>query len=105
MARAAPTSTIVESQIKALPVLERNFLALAQTMPGAAPNYISKFSRVKFGSPADQRNGFTTLIDGGSVDDAIWGTPRSTSARTRSRNSRCSATSSTRSTARHWRRW
>jgi hypothetical protein len=75
VARAAPTSTIVEDQIQALPVLERNFLALAQTMPGAAPNYISKFSRVKFGGPADQRNGYTTIVDGGDLDDAIWGDP------------------------------
>lgn len=75
VSRAAPTSTIVESQIQALPVLERNFLALAQLMPGAAPNYISKFSRVKFGGPADQRNGYTTIVDGGDLDDAIWGDP------------------------------
>jgi len=75
VARAAPSSTIVESQIQALPVLERNFLALAQIMPGAAPNYISKFSRVKFGGPADQRNGYTTIVDGGDLDDAIWGDP------------------------------
>ena len=75
VARAAPSSTIVESQIQALPVLERNFLALAQLMPGAAPNYISKFSRVKFGGPADQRNGYTTIVDGGDLDDAIWGDP------------------------------
>lgn len=75
VARAAPTSTIVESQIQALPVLERNFLALAQLMPGAAPNYTSKFSRVKFGGPADQRNGYTTIVDGGDLDDAIWGDP------------------------------
>ncbi|MGH9383153.1 MAG: TonB-dependent receptor domain-containing protein [Vicinamibacterales bacterium] len=75
VARAAPSSTIVEGQIQALPVLERNFLALAQIMPGAAPNYISKFSRVKFGGPADQRNGYTTIVDGGDLDDAIWGDP------------------------------
>jgi hypothetical protein len=75
VSRAAPSSTIVESQIQALPVLERNFLALAQLMPGAAPNYISKFSRVKFGGPADQRNGYTTIVDGGDLDDAIWGDP------------------------------
>ena len=75
VAKAAPSSTIVESQIQALPVLERNFLALAQLMPGAAPNYISKFSRVKFGGPADQRNGYTTIVDGGDLDDAIWGDP------------------------------
>jgi outer membrane receptor protein involved in Fe transport len=73
--RAAPSSVIVDEQIRALPVLDRNFLALAQTMPGAAPNYTSKFSRVKFGGPADQRNGYTTIVDGGDLDDAIWGDP------------------------------
>ena len=73
--KSAPTTTIVEEQIQALPVLERNFLSLAQLMPGAAPNYTSKFSRVKFGGPADQRNGYTTIVDGGDLDDAIWGDP------------------------------
>jgi outer membrane receptor protein involved in Fe transport len=73
--RAAPSSVIVDEQIRALPVLERNFLALAQLMPGAGPNYTSKFSRVKFGGPADQRNGYTTIVDGGDLDDAIWGDP------------------------------
>jgi hypothetical protein len=73
--KSAPSSTIVEEQIQALPVLERNFLSLAQLMPGAAPNYTSKFSRVKFGGPADQRNGYTTIVDGGDLDDAIWGDP------------------------------
>ena len=75
VSRAAPSSVILENQIQALPVLERNFLALAQLMPGAAPNYTSKFSRVKFGGPADQRNGYTTIVDGGDLDDAIWGDP------------------------------
>lgn len=75
VSKSAPTTTIVEDQIQALPVLERNFLSLAQLMPGAAPNYTSKFSRVKFGGPADQRNGYTTIVDGGDLDDAIWGDP------------------------------
>ena len=73
--KSAPSTTIVSDQIQALPVLERNFLSLAQMMPGAAPNYVSKFSRVKFGGPADQRNGYTTIVDGGDLDDAIWGDP------------------------------
>jgi outer membrane receptor protein involved in Fe transport len=73
--KSAPSTTIVSDQIQALPVLERNFLSLAQMMPGAAPNYTSKFSRVKFGGPADQRNGYTTIVDGGDLDDAIWGDP------------------------------
>ena len=29
----------------------------------------------KFGGVADQRNGYTTIIDGGTVDDATWGSP------------------------------
>ena len=73
--KSAPSTTIVSDQIQALPVLERNFLSLAQMMPGAGPNYTSKFSRVKFGGPADQRNGYTTIVDGGDLDDAIWGDP------------------------------
>ena len=28
---------------------------------------------MKFGGPADQRNGYTTIVDGGDLDDAIWG--------------------------------
>jgi hypothetical protein len=75
VSKSAPSTTIVSDQIQALPVLERNFLSLAQMMPGAAPNYTSKFSRVKFGGPADQRNGYTTIVDGGDLDDAIWGDP------------------------------
>ena len=73
--KSAPSTTIVSDQIQSLPVLERNFLSLAQMMPGAGPNYTSKFSRVKFGGPADQRNGYTTIVDGGDLDDAIWGDP------------------------------
>ena len=75
MTKSAPSTTIVSDQIQSLPVLERNFLSLAQMMPGAGPNYTSKFSRVKFGGPADQRNGYTTIVDGGDLDDAIWGDP------------------------------
>ena len=75
VSRAAPSSTIIESQIQALPVLERNFLVLAQLLPGAAPYSGYKFAVTKFGGVADQRNGFTTIIDGGDVDDAIWGSP------------------------------
>ena len=73
--QVGPLPSIVEDQTKSMPVLSRNFLALAPLMPGAAPNYISKFSRVKFGGPADQRNGYTTIVDGGDLDDAIWGDP------------------------------
>ncbi len=75
VAKAAPTSVVTADQIQALPVLSRNFLVLAQLLPGAAPYSGYKFAVTKIGGVADQRNGFTTLIDGGDVDDAIWGSP------------------------------
>ena len=75
VAKATPTSVVTGDQIQALPVLSRNFLVLAQLLPGAAPYSGYKFAVTKFGGVADQRNGFTTIIDGGDVDDAIWGSP------------------------------
>lgn len=76
-ARSEPTSVVLADQISALPVLDRNFLVLAQTLPGSAPLTAgnTSFASTKFGGPADQRNGYTTLIDGGSVDDTDWGSP------------------------------
>jgi hypothetical protein len=60
-----------------LPVLDRNFLALAHLLPGSGPlnSTVNRFAVTKFGGPADQRAGSTTLIDGGEVDDAQWGSP------------------------------
>ena len=76
-ARSEPTSVVLADQISALPVLDRSFLVLAQTLPGSAPLTAGNttFASTKFGGPADQRNGYTTLIDGGSVDDTDWGSP------------------------------
>jgi hypothetical protein len=76
-ARSEPTSVVLADQINALPVLDRNFLVLAQTLPGSAPLTAGNttFATTKFGGPADQRNGYTTIIDGGSVDDTDWGSP------------------------------
>ncbi|MGE0814671.1 MAG: TonB-dependent receptor [Vicinamibacterales bacterium] len=77
VAKAQPQSVIVGEQLRALPVLDRNFLVLAQLLPGAAPltGVNSRFAITKFGGLADQRNGYTTVIDGGAVDDATWGSP------------------------------
>ena len=59
-----------------LPVLSRNFFTLAQLMPSTTPNNLGqKFAIIQFGGPADQRNGYTTIIDGGDIDDAVWGNP------------------------------
>ena len=77
VAKAQPSSVIVGEQLAALPVLDRNFLVLAQLLPGAAPltGVNNRFAVTKFGGLADQRNGYTTVIDGGAVDDATWGSP------------------------------
>ena len=74
VSRAAPSSVIEADQLKALPVISRNFLVLAQTLPGVSPA-TGRFATSRFGGGADPRNGYTTIIDGGDIDDAIWGSP------------------------------
>ena len=77
VAQSQPSSIVTDDQIRALPELGRNFLVLAQLVPGSGPlnASVGRFMTTKFGGPADQRSGFTTLIDGGDVDDAQWGSP------------------------------
>ena len=77
VARSQPSSAVTRRDIEVLPVLERNFLVLAQLLPGSAPinTTIGRFAVTKFGGVADQRSGYTTLVDGGAVDDAQWGSP------------------------------
>jgi hypothetical protein len=74
-----PQAVIDNTQLAVLPVLNRNFLAVAQTMPGAAPvaaeSVYTKWATTKFGGPADQRNAYTTIIDGASIDDSTFGSP------------------------------
>ena len=78
--KSQPSSVISGAQLQNLPVLSRDFLVVAQLLPGAAP--ISRASSTqprqgttKFGAVSDQRYAYTTQIDGGDVDDAIWGNP------------------------------
>jgi Carboxypeptidase regulatory-like domain/TonB dependent receptor-like, beta-barrel len=75
--RSQPSSSITKSELDELPVFGRNFLVLAQLLPGSAPiaSTVGRFAVTKFGGPADQRSGYTTLIDGGDIDDAQWGSP------------------------------
>ena len=73
--KSQPSSLVDSQQVAELPNLSRNFLVLAQTMPGAAPIPNGRFGPTKFGGIADQRSGYTTIIDGATVDDAIWGSP------------------------------
>jgi hypothetical protein len=77
VAKAQPSSVIVGEQLAVLPVLDRNFLVLAQLLPGAAPltGVNNRFAVTKFGGLADQRNGYTTILDGGAIDDSTWGSP------------------------------
>ena len=72
-------SSVVDSeQVATLPVLSRSFVELAQLLPGTGVNNTqgSAFITTRFGGAALQKNAFTTLIDGGSVDDAIGGGTR-----------------------------
>jgi carboxypeptidase family protein/TonB-dependent receptor-like protein len=75
VAKSQPSSVITGEQIDALPVLSRNFLVLAQLMPGAAPARAGQFAVTKFGGPGNQRFGYITLIDGGDLHEPIWGHP------------------------------
>ena len=69
------SSVVMPEQVQTLPNLGRNFLDLAQLLPGAGPDNSRTqfFNPTRFAGVADQRNGFTTVIDGGAIDDAIWG--------------------------------
>jgi Carboxypeptidase regulatory-like domain len=73
--KAELASVVLPSQVETLPTLGRNFLELAQLLPGSAPDNsrTQYFNPTKFAGVADQRNGFTTVIDGGTIDDSIWG--------------------------------
>ena len=77
VARSQPSSVVTKRDIDTLPVLERNFLVLAQLLPGSGPinSTVNRFATTKFGGVADQRAGYTTLIDGGDIDDTVWGSP------------------------------
>jgi hypothetical protein len=74
-AKSQPASLVDGQQIADLPNLSRQFLVLAQTMPGAAPIPNGRFGPTKFGGIADQRSGYTTIVDGATIDDATWGSP------------------------------
>jgi hypothetical protein len=76
VAKSQLTSVVDSKQLATLPVLSRNILELAQILPGSAPDNsrtAASFTTTKFGGVADQRNGFTFMVDGGALDDAIWG--------------------------------
>src|SRR5688572_25517436 len=77
IARSQPSSLVISDDIRALPDIGRNFLVLAQLLPSSGPlnTTVGRFATTKFGGAADQRSGFTTMLDGGDVDDTQWGSP------------------------------
>ena len=77
VARSQPSSVVTKTDIDTLPVLDRNFLVLAQLVPGSGPinSTVTRLATTKFGGVADQRAGYTTLIDGGDINDTVWGSP------------------------------
>jgi hypothetical protein len=76
-AQVRPSSLVVADELAALPEIGRNFLVMAQLLPGSGPlnATVTRSATTKFGGVADQRSGFTTQIDGGDIDDAQWGSP------------------------------
>jgi hypothetical protein len=76
VSKSQPSSVITGDQIENLPVLSRNFLVLAQLVPGTRPAGTGAlFQTTKFGGPGNQRFGYITLVDGGDLHEPIWGHP------------------------------
>ena len=77
VAKSQPSALVSAADITSLPEIGRNFLVMAQLLPGSGPlnSSVTRFATTRFGGMADQRSGFTTLVDGGDVDDAQWGSP------------------------------
>ena len=77
VAKSQPSALVSAADIESLPEIGRNFMVLAQLLPGSGPlnSSVTRFATTRFGGMADQRSGFTTLVDGGDVDDAQWGSP------------------------------
>lgn len=75
--KSQPAALVSAEDIESLPEIGRDFLVLAQLLPSAGPlnSSVTRFLTTRFGGMADQRSGFTTLVDGGDVDDAQWGSP------------------------------
>ena len=77
VAKSQPSALVSAEDITSLPEIGRNFLVTAQLLPSSGPlnSTVTRFATTRFGGMADQRSGFTTLVDGGDVDDAQWGSP------------------------------
>ena len=75
--RSQPSSIVTRDDIDAMPVFGTE-LPDAGTAPAGIwsdQRHCHPVPLTKFGGPADQRAGYTTLIDGGDIDDAHVGQP------------------------------
>lgn len=73
--RSHIATTIQEEQITELPLISRDFLSLATLVPGAGRTTTPTGRRGLQIGGSDSRYNYTTIIDGGDVDDDIWGSP------------------------------
>ena len=73
--RSHIATTIAEKQIAELPLISRDFLSLATLVPGAGRSTTPTGRRGLQIGGSDSRYNYTTIIDGGDVDDDIWGSP------------------------------
>jgi hypothetical protein len=70
------STTIDAKQIESMPMLSRDFLQLTLLVPGAGRDTSAVTGRrgIQVGG-SDGRYNYTTIIDGGDVDDDVWGSP------------------------------
>ena len=73
--RSHVSTTIDTTQIQELPLISRNFLSLAALVPGAGRNTSPTGTQPLAFGASDSRSNYTTIIDGGDLDDDIWGAP------------------------------
>ena len=73
--RSHVSTTIDNTQIQELPLISRNFLSLAALVPGAGRNTSPTGTQPLAFGASDSRSNYTTIIDGGDLDDDIWGAP------------------------------
>lgn len=69
------SGVITRQQLSDLPVLNRSFIALAQLLPGGAPSLSgdARFGNQTAVGGSNVRSGYSTLIDGVSMDHPIYG--------------------------------
>lgn len=66
---------IEEKQLEQLPVINRGFIGLAQLLPGGAASLVgdARFGEQTTFGGANVRSGYSTIVDGASMDHPIYG--------------------------------